>query len=103
MNRIENGMYTTIGWSTHTYKFFRYITACGKKCLKRLSKYLFCTKYNKINICHSDIAKHVFYKNDAKIHIFYLKAHTKVFPYITSYERIILKHILTYLYMSLIL
>ena len=36
------------------------------KCLKDILKFLYCTKYSKINICHSDVSKHFSYKNDIK-------------------------------------
>ena len=62
MNRIENGMDTTNGLSTETHKIFRYITAYGGKCLKPILTYLDCTKYNEINISHSDLQKHVAYE-----------------------------------------
>ena len=43
----------------HTKVFRSY----GGKCLKRILKYLCCTKYNKINICNLNAHKHVSYKN----------------------------------------
>ena len=36
-------------------------------------------------------------KTDMKVQICYLQAHTKVFPYITSYRGKFLKRVLTYL------
>ena len=39
-------------------KVFRFY---GEKCLKRILKYLYCTKYNKINIYHFDIHKNIFH------------------------------------------
>ena len=49
----------------HT-KDFRYITAYGEKCLKRILIYLDTDEYNEINVCHSDEQKHVSYKNVIK-------------------------------------
>ena len=60
MNRIENGIYTTNGLSTETHKRFSdTLQAIGGKCLKRILKYLYWTKYNEIKICHSDIQKDI--------------------------------------------
>ena len=36
------------------------------KILKRILTWLCCTKHNEINICHSDVHRHVSYKNDIK-------------------------------------
>ena len=68
MNCIENGMYANNGFSTEAHKNFPiHYGLCGKKILKRILTYLDCTKYNEINIGHSHIQKHVFYrKNDIK-------------------------------------
>ena len=38
----------------------------GGKCLKRTLTYLSCTKYNEINICHSDEQKHISYTESHK-------------------------------------
>ena len=40
----------------HT-KFSKTLEATGGKHLKRILKYLFCTKYNGINPYHSDVTK----------------------------------------------
>ena len=45
----------------HT-KVFRCIMAYGVKFLKHILMYLYCIKYNKVNICHSGTQKHVSYK-----------------------------------------
>ena len=49
----------------HT-KVFRYITAYGETCLKRILTYLDCIKYNEINRGHLYLQKHVSPKNDIK-------------------------------------
>ena len=36
-------------------KVFRYVTATGRKNLKRILTYLCCTKYSEINIRHLDV------------------------------------------------
>ena len=58
MDRIKNGVYTTNGLSRETHKSFSVISF---KYLKRFLTYLYCTKHNEINICHSDIQKQVSY------------------------------------------
>ena len=52
----------------HT-KIFKYIMACGKNVLKHILTYLYCRKYNEINIFQSDVQKHVSYA----------EAHKKIF------------------------
>ena len=67
MNRIENGMCTINGLSTETHKNFPiHYGLLGGKCLKHILTYLACTKYNEINISHSDTQKHVFYEKGYK-------------------------------------
>ena len=48
---------------SHT-KDFRYITAYEGKAFKAYFKSLYCNKYNKINVCHSDTQKIVYYKKN---------------------------------------
>ena len=62
MNRIENDTWGKVFIYRNTQKFSNTLRPIGGKCLKRILKYLYFTKYNKINTCHSDIPKHVSYK-----------------------------------------
>ena len=63
MDRIENGIYTTNGLSTETHKSFPIHSGLWDETFfKRILGYLYCTKYNEINIGHSYIQKHVSYK-----------------------------------------
>ena len=67
MDHIENGIHKTNGLSTETLKsFFDTLRPMGEKYLKRISKYLDCTKYNEINLSQLPIQKHVSNKNDIK-------------------------------------
>ena len=52
-------MYRAKGSSTNV---FQYIMDYGKMFLKRILTYLDYTKCNEINICHSDMQKHVSYE-----------------------------------------
>ena len=45
-----------------TQKLSDTLRPMGEKYLKRIVKYLYCTKYNEINIGHSNIQKHVSYE-----------------------------------------
>ena len=51
---------------TGSYKSFlstsKYITAYGEEIFKHILAYLYCIKYNEINIRHSDVQKHIFSK-----------------------------------------
>ena len=60
----------------HT-KVLRYIKAYAQKNLKRISTY--CTKCNKINMCHLDIQKHVSHKKWFKYYIFFVYRFTQKF------------------------
>ena len=52
----------------------------GRKCFEIILTLLYCTKYNEINVCHCDIHKHAYYKNDIKsANILYRGSH-KSFP-----------------------
>ena len=62
INRIKNGICTTNGLSTDTQKFSDTLQRMGKKCLKHILTYFYCTKYNEINIGHPHIQKDVSYK-----------------------------------------
>ena len=55
MERIETNIYRSIGMSTDTQKFFNTFQHMGKSFLKRILTYLYCIKYNEIDICHSGI------------------------------------------------
>ena len=56
MFSIKNGIKTTSILYTDSHKSFPNL--CGKF-LKGILSYLYCINYNKINIHHSDIQKHV--------------------------------------------
>ena len=43
-------------------KVFRYIMACEGKILTSL----YCTKYNEIHVCHSDVQKYISYTRSQK-------------------------------------
>ena len=47
-------------------KIFRYLMAYVGNFLKRILTYFYCTKYSKINICLSDVQKHVSYTRSHK-------------------------------------
>ena len=87
-----NGLSTETEWFVYT-KVFRWITAYGEKCLKRILTYLDSTKYNEINISHSHIQKHVSYKKWYKKYKYYVYRLAQKF---SDWENF-LKHILTYL------
>ena len=59
---IENSMYGAKGSYADIHKSFpiRYGFGRGREFLKRILT--FCTKYKEMNVCHSDIQKHVSYK-----------------------------------------
>ena len=81
-----------------TQKFFRYITAYGKKCLRHILVYLYCIKHNKINICHSNIQKQVSSKKwYQKYKHFVYRLMQKFSNTLRPEEEKCLKHILTYL------
>ena len=46
---------------TGSYKSFQILWG---KCLNHILTYLNCTKFNKFNMCHSDVHKYVSQKND---------------------------------------
>ena len=56
---IKNGINATNILYTGSYKSFPIL--CGKF-LKLIITYLYCTKYNEINICHLYIHENIFYK-----------------------------------------
>ena len=56
MDHMENDMYETKDLSTEVHKSFLIHFGLWRK---SFSAYLCSDKYNKINICHSDIHKHV--------------------------------------------
>ena len=58
MNRIESGIHTTNSLSTETHKSFPIHYGLRGKSFNRILTYLYCTKYNEINISYSDIQKH---------------------------------------------
>ena len=49
----------------------RYITLDEGGFLKRILTYLYCTIYNEISICHSDVQKHVSYTESPKRFLIY--------------------------------
>ena len=58
MDHIENDMYMTKDSSTEEYESFPMHYGVWRKILKRILKYLYCTKYNENKMCHSGIQKH---------------------------------------------
>ena len=63
MFSIKNGINTTSFLYTESHKIFPVL--CGKF-LKSILLYLYFINYNEINMYHSDIQKHVSYKNSKK-------------------------------------
>ena len=60
MDRIENGVFRTYGWSSETHKSFLmdyglWEEKDGINVLKHILTHLYCTKYNEINRRHSSI------------------------------------------------
>ena len=55
----KNSRNATIILHTGSYKSFPIL---WRKCLNHILMYLYCTKCNEINICHSHIHKHALYK-----------------------------------------
>ena len=51
----------------------------GGKFLKHIITYLCCTKYNEINLCHSDVQKHVSYKKWFKLYKYFVYRHIQKF------------------------
>ena len=78
MDRIEIGTCRANDSSTKTHKSFpiRY-NLWRENIYSVLLTYLYCTKYNEISVCHSDIQKHVSYKKVCKHFVYRL---TKQFP-----------------------
>ena len=70
----------TVRLQRHT-KVFWYVTVYGGKMLHIL-EYLYSTKYNKINIYHSDIPKHVSYNKCYKKSKYFIYRLTQKFSYI---------------------
>ena len=68
MNSIENDMYGAKSSSTEIHKSFPIHFGLweGMEFLKFLVRYLYCSKYNKINIFHSVLQKHVSYTGSHK-------------------------------------
>ena len=60
---IKNGLNAASILYTESYKSFRILWG---KCLKLIITNLYCTKYNKINICHLCIYENVFHKKGMK-------------------------------------
>ena len=69
---------TNVCLQRHT-KVFRYITAYEEKCLKRILTYLYCSKYNEIDIGHLHIQKHASYKKCHKKYKYYVCKLTEKF------------------------
>ena len=55
-----------------TLKFSDTFRNMGRKYLKRILTYLYCNKWNKINIYHSDTQKHVSYKKWYKCYKYFV-------------------------------
>ena len=55
IDRTENGIHKCNVFSTEIHKSFPIHYCLGGKFLKRVLTYLSCTKYNEINISHSDV------------------------------------------------
>ena len=61
MDRIKNYIDTIAGLSTETHKSFPiYYSLRIENCLKRITTYFDCIKYNEINVSHSYVQKHVY-------------------------------------------
>ena len=64
MNRIEHVTHRTmVPLQRHT-NVFRCITVYAREFLKHILTYLYCTKYNEIDVCHSDTQMYVPHKED---------------------------------------
>ena len=59
MTAIKNNVKGANIIFTGSHNNFRYIGFYGAKILKPILTFLYSTKYNEVNICHSDIQKHV--------------------------------------------
>ena len=58
MNRIENGIYARNGLTTETHKFSDTLRSMWGKDSKHILTCLYCNKWYKINIWHSDAQKY---------------------------------------------
>ena len=70
-------MNTTSTLYTGSYKIFR---SYGGKCLNSILAYLYCAKYNEINVRHSYIHKNVFHKKWHKYYKYFVYRVTQKFP-----------------------
>ena len=72
MGSIKNDMYGTKGSLTDTYKSFPiHFGLGGGEFLMLIVTYLYCAKYNKINIFHSVVQEHVSYTGSHKNFLIY--------------------------------
>ena len=74
---IKNGTNATNILYTGSYKSFPIL---WEKCLKLIITYLFCTKYNEINICHLYMHENVFHKKWHKDYKNFICRVTQSFP-----------------------
>ena len=65
---------------TSSHKSFKVHFSCKEKKLKCILTYLSCTEYNKINICHLDVKKQVFYKKWYNYYKYFVYRLTENFP-----------------------
>ena len=65
MFTIKNGL-NSINTSGSYKRFVTHYSLRGKKSLKRILTFLYCNKYNEVNIFHSDIQKRVSYNGHTK-------------------------------------
>ena len=82
MDHIEKG-YTCDYWFVYrdSQKFSDIFRLMEEKCLKRILKYLYWTKYSKINMCHPGIPKHVSYKKWYKTYKYFIYRLTQKFSH----------------------
>ena len=59
-------MYRTTGSSTEILKLSDALQSVGEAFLKCILTYLYCIKYNEINICNSDAQKYISYTGSHK-------------------------------------